>query len=260
MYFVPDSMIVARHEVLGQRTPKEPSRRVRYDSCPCAHRFENWREEISTAVSLSRIEMIPKMLWRRLRPCPSPGKPAYGIGRCEGRSIDKGRIIGLDPSKISKPPKLAQQGMAYSALVSRRFRTVLLEAAARTSSDTNLSRRVFSLPKETRRTFRREIPVGSAAPDHTVPSGTVLSRDAFPGTSCLATISLSLRDKNHSPIEGPRIKLAGQSWDMLSWFFSRPSGGRVYIQKTIFRGLCLYKGQGNKYSSNDIPGVKSCGD
>jgi hypothetical protein len=35
-------------------TPKEPSRRVRYDSCRCAHRFEDW-EEISNAVSLSRI-------------------------------------------------------------------------------------------------------------------------------------------------------------------------------------------------------------
>jgi hypothetical protein len=33
-------------------------------------------------------------------------KEPYEIGRCEGRSIDKGRIIGLDPSKISKPPKL----------------------------------------------------------------------------------------------------------------------------------------------------------
>src|SRR3984893_9178874 len=28
--------------------------------------------------------------------------------------------------------------------------------------------------------------VGLAAPDHTVPYGTVLLRDAFPGTSCLA--------------------------------------------------------------------------
>ena len=55
-------------------------------------------------------------------------------------------------------------------------------------------RRVFSLPQETPRTFRREIPLGLAAPDHTVPYGTVLSRDAFPGTSCQATIVLSLRD------------------------------------------------------------------
>jgi hypothetical protein len=42
-----------------------------------------------------------------------------------------------------------------------------------------------------------------AAPDHTVPYGTVLWRDAYPGTSCLATIALSLRNKNHSPIEAP---------------------------------------------------------
>jgi hypothetical protein len=41
---------------------------------------------------------------------------------------------------------------------------------------------------------RREIPLGLAAPDHTVPYGTVLSRDAFPGTSCQATIEPSLRD------------------------------------------------------------------
>ena len=44
------------------------------------------------------------------------------------------------------------------------------------------------------RPFPREIPLGLAAPDHTVPYGTVLSRDTFPGTSCLATIVLSLRD------------------------------------------------------------------
>src|ERR1700677_1608857 len=30
----------------------------------------------------------------------------------------------------------------------------------------------------------------------------------YPGTSCLATIGLSLQDKSHSPIEVPRIKLA----------------------------------------------------
>src|ERR1700736_393020 len=39
-------------------TLKEPSRRVRYDSSRCAQRFEDWREEISNAVSLSGIEMI----------------------------------------------------------------------------------------------------------------------------------------------------------------------------------------------------------
>jgi hypothetical protein len=32
--------------------------------------------------------------------------------------------------------------------------------------------------------FDPKIPLGLAAPDHTVPYGTDLSRDAFPGTSC----------------------------------------------------------------------------
>jgi hydroxyacylglutathione hydrolase len=57
--------------------------------------------------------------------------------------------------------------------------------------------------------LRREIPLGCLGycADHTVPYGTVLSGDAFPGTSCLATIMLSLRDKNHPPIGAPRIIL-----------------------------------------------------
>jgi hypothetical protein len=44
--------------------------------------------------------------------------------------------------------------------------------------------------------------------NHTVPYGTALWVGAVPGTSCQATITLSLRDKSHSPIEEPRIKLA----------------------------------------------------
>src|SRR5580704_10244967 len=34
-----DGAIVAWHEVPGKTPPKEPSRRVGYDSCRCAHRF-----------------------------------------------------------------------------------------------------------------------------------------------------------------------------------------------------------------------------
>jgi hypothetical protein len=37
--------------------------------------------------------------------------------------------------------------------------------------------------------------LGLPAPDHTVPYGTVLFGGAFPGTSCQATIGLSLRDR-----------------------------------------------------------------
>jgi hypothetical protein len=54
----------------------------------------------------------------------------------------------------------------------------------------------------TRHTFRREIPLGLAAPDHTVPYGTVPSMDDFPGTSCQATIMLSLWDVTHSQRRG----------------------------------------------------------
>ena len=51
--------------------------------------------------------------------------------------------------------------------------------------------------------------VGLAAPDHTVPYGTVLLRDALPSTSCLATIMLSLWDKKAiRPSKSTPIKLA----------------------------------------------------
>jgi hypothetical protein len=40
------------------------------------------------------------------------------------------------------------------------------------------------------------------------PTGRLSWGGDVPGTSCQATIARSLRDKSHSPIEGPRIKLA----------------------------------------------------
>jgi hypothetical protein len=51
-------------------------------------------------------------------------------------------------------------------------------------------------------TFLLKAEIGSI-----VPLGRAIFR-MIPGTSCLATIVLSLRDKNHSPIEAPRITLA----------------------------------------------------
>jgi hypothetical protein len=63
-----DNAIVAWHEVPGTAPPQK-SRPVGYgNSRGCAHRFEDWREEISNAVSLSRIEMILKCMWDQLRP------------------------------------------------------------------------------------------------------------------------------------------------------------------------------------------------
>jgi hypothetical protein len=66
--------------------------------------------------------------------------------------------------------------------------------------------------------FRRETRLGLAAPDHTVPYGTVLSRDPFPGTSCLATTNLSLWDERTKYI----LRAEGLMNRMLVFaFFSR---------------------------------------
>ena len=53
-----------------------------------------------------------------------------------------------------------------------------------------LARTAFELP-------RSKLRIGAhTCTNHTVPYGTVFWGGAFPGTSCLATISLSLWDKN----------------------------------------------------------------
>jgi hypothetical protein len=54
-----------------------------------------------------------------------------------------------------------------------------------------------------------------ACANQTVPHGTAVLGGAVPGTSCQATIALFLRDKSHSPIEGPRIKLALMGFETL---------------------------------------------
>jgi hypothetical protein len=50
--------------------------------------------------------------------------------------------------------------------------------------------------KKPARIFDEKFPLGLAAPDHAVSYGTVLSIDTFPGTSCQATIGMSLWDTN----------------------------------------------------------------
>ena len=54
--------------------------------------------------------------------------------------------------------------------------------------------------------FRRQISVGLTIDFDRPPDGASLH--PYPGTSCLATINLSLRDKNHSPIEAPHNYLS----------------------------------------------------
>jgi hypothetical protein len=77
----------------------------------------------------------------------------------------------------------------------------LIRAGVRTDFDLecrNFECEVYSLPYETRRTSSTRNTSGMsgiATPDHTVPYGTVLLVGAFPGTSCQATIMLSLWTK-----------------------------------------------------------------
>jgi hypothetical protein len=67
----------------------------------------------------------------------------------------------------------------------------LIRAGMRTDSIIG----VISLPKKARRTFRREIPLGlGLRPIIPCPAGRSYWGGAVPGTSCQATIGLSLRD------------------------------------------------------------------
>ena len=66
MYFVPEGQhnrSLAR-SAWDSATLKEPSRRVRYDPCRCAHRFEDWSigGRNFEGISVSGIEMIPKCI------------------------------------------------------------------------------------------------------------------------------------------------------------------------------------------------------
>ena len=86
----------------------------------------------------------------------------------------------------------------------------------------------------------REIALGLAATDQTVPYGTALWGGVVPGTSCQATISLSLRDKSDPPIQdSPQVSSgrrtipnspylrAIQPWAKLSW----PFGPRTTLNR-----------------------------
>jgi hypothetical protein len=70
------------------------------------------------------------------------------------------------------------------------------------------------------------------------PSGTGASLYRYPGTSCLATISLSLRDKSHSPIEAPRIELALVGFTLGYAFMGLP--GRRTGAKHVQPGRLTY--------------------
>src|ERR1700730_4979616 len=53
-----DGAIVAWHEVPGTAPPQKPSRRVRCDSCRCAHRFDDWSIGARNSESKNRKNLL----------------------------------------------------------------------------------------------------------------------------------------------------------------------------------------------------------
>ncbi len=106
MYFVPEGQ---HDRSLAQSawdtaTPQDPSRRVRYDSCRCAHRFEDWRggnferyrlaewkwslnpfhEEYLAFLKNRDAYFDEKYLWDQLRPIIP-----YATGRFFGETLSQ---------------------------------------------------------------------------------------------------------------------------------------------------------------------------
>src|SRR5271165_2360109 len=116
---------------------------------------------------------------------PQKSRPVgYGVIRAGGRADS---MIEVTKFRIRK----LKNFMLYDL-----WPTIQFLSMANTFSCLNIhcvfstKERVWVLNPDIRERLWREIPLGLAAPDHAVPYGTVLSRDAFPGTSCQATIGV----------------------------------------------------------------------
>jgi|SRR5580704_4384835 hypothetical protein len=85
-------------------TPKEPSRRVRCDSCRCAHRFDDRSDEISNTKTEKISDWIHQT-FPDLRNFAWHGAMAhFNVGISQARSItssSSSNIIGHEPFKRS---------------------------------------------------------------------------------------------------------------------------------------------------------------
>jgi len=128
------------------------------------------------------------------RRCQAPGR--RGINAHYTRVFD-GRVAVVPEGQADRSQ--ARSAWDNATPKSRPVGYGVIRAAVRADSMIGVTK--FQI----RRLKTLMLSVGLAAPDQTVPYGTVLWRDAFPGTSCLATIMLSLRDKGHfAHRAGPR--------------------------------------------------------
>ena len=135
------------------------------------------------------------MHWRRLRPCPSPCHAPYDICSCEGGSIDKSRIIGLDSSNLSKPPKLCLATRLWRVQRRDLAGTVhYIEQQPEHHRTRTFQEEYLAFLKKHGAHFDEKYLWDEVRPIIPYPTGRFLFRHAFPGTACQATIGMSLRD------------------------------------------------------------------
>ena len=123
----------------------------------------------------------------------------YDNGHCKSHPIHKGGIFRLGTSDLSRFAKLCLAArlwrFQHASLRSRR-RSITSNSSSNTIGPEHL-KRIPSFSEETRRRYRRKIPLGLAAPSYRTLTER-LAYGTFPGTSCQATFSKSLRDRPQS--------------------------------------------------------------
>jgi hypothetical protein len=161
--------------------PKEPSRRVRCDSRRFGHRFDDWSDEIWN----TKTEKKFVVLFLAYDTISFHGKhflvPEHSLRfQHEGTCLNPDLRERLWPymGGIAK-----QHGMIPKCIGGVSDHVHLL-----VTLPTRLA--VAKAVQLIKAGSSAWIHLGLATPDHTVPYGTVLSRDAVPGTSCQATIGV----------------------------------------------------------------------
>ena len=177
-----DGAIVAWHEVPGTAPPQK-SRPVGYGVIRawCAHQFDDWSDEISNA----KTEQIYVVLFLAYDTISFHGKhflvPEHSLrfqheGTCLNPDIRERLwpyMGGIAKQNGMIPKCIGGVSDHVHLLVTLTTRLAVAKAVQLIKAGSSAW-----------------IHLGLVTPDHTVPYGTVLSRDAFPGTSCQATIGV----------------------------------------------------------------------
>jgi hypothetical protein len=162
-----DGAIVAWHEVHGTAPPKEPSRRVRSDSRRRAHRFNDWSDETSSTIT-----------------------EKYWLGFIKLFLATRYGALSVGISQVQKTLRYIEHQLEHHGT-----RTLRQEYLAFLKRHEHSTRCRLLMPGAQ---FRRQISLGLTMTSTVRPGRGSLHR--YPGTSCLATIVLSLRDKSHPSV------------------------------------------------------------